>query len=263
MCELMAMSFATPISADFSIRAFAPRDEQNPHGWGLGWYPDQSLAIVKEPLRWRESPHAGALEANPHLLSRIYLAHVRDKSRGGLPTHADTHPFARELMGREYCLAHNGTLAEAVFDLPLGPARPLGATDSEHLFCHLLHRLAARGAHLDAEDDWHWLHQTLAEIDELGTLNVLLSDGRRLFCYHDATEWKGLNFRMLRFRDHQARHFGDEDMTIDLEADALNRGIVVASRSLGGSSWHSFRPGELLVFEAGAVRFSSHRGAAP
>ncbi|HEX8198878.1 MAG TPA: class II glutamine amidotransferase [Isosphaeraceae bacterium] len=259
MCELMAMSFAAPISADFSIRAFAPSDDENPDGWGLAWYPDQSLALVKEPRKWRESRHAGFLEANPHLSSRIYLAHVREKSRGGPPTHADTHPFGRELMGREYAFAHNGTLADPVYDLPLGPAHPLGQTDSEHAFCHLLRELAARGRHLDAEDDWRWLHASLARLNRLGTLNVLLADGRRLFCYHDAAGWKGLCFRPLRFSDRQARHFGDVDLTFDLEADAVNRGVVVASRPLGRGAWPSFRLGELLVLQDGAVCFSSHR----
>ena len=55
MCELMAMSFAEPIAADFSIREFAHRGEENADGWGLAWYPDRSLAIVKEPVRWGSS----------------------------------------------------------------------------------------------------------------------------------------------------------------------------------------------------------------
>jgi len=37
MCELMAMCFEAPVSADFSIREFAARGEENADGWGLGW----------------------------------------------------------------------------------------------------------------------------------------------------------------------------------------------------------------------------------
>ena len=29
---------------------------------------------------------------------------------GGEPSRADTHPFQRELFGRSYCFAHNGTV---------------------------------------------------------------------------------------------------------------------------------------------------------
>jgi predicted glutamine amidotransferase len=259
MCELMAMSFAEPIAADFSIREFAHRGEENADGWGLAWYPDQSLAIVKEPVKWGESRYAGFLESYAGLQSRIHLAHVRHKTRGGEPTHADTHPFSRELFGREYCFAHNGTLEDPVWELPLGPALPLGATDSEHVFCHLLREIAARGGHLDTEADWRWLHETLAALNGLGKLNGLLSDGRRLFCYHDVAAWKGLNFRKVRIRDHETRHFGDETLTVDLEADSGNHGFVVATQPLSAVGWHSFRTGELLVFERGEIRFSSHR----
>src|SRR5205814_6028589 len=50
MCELLGLSFARPLSADFSIRIFALRGAENADGWGLAWYPDRSLSIVKEPL---------------------------------------------------------------------------------------------------------------------------------------------------------------------------------------------------------------------
>jgi glutamine amidotransferase len=62
MCELMAVSFARPVSADFSIREFALRGEENASGWGLAWYPDKSLAIVKEPIAWHESMFTRFLE---------------------------------------------------------------------------------------------------------------------------------------------------------------------------------------------------------
>src|SRR5262245_54687645 len=101
MCELMGMSFARPLSAAFSIQEFAGRGEKNADGWGLAWYPDQSLALVKEPVAWNSSPHTGFLEKYQHLQSHLYIAHVRHKTTGGTPTHADTHPFARELSGRE------------------------------------------------------------------------------------------------------------------------------------------------------------------
>src|SRR2546427_2965438 len=142
MCELLGLCFAQPISADFTMREFEHRDEENADGWGLAWYPDQSLAIVKEPIEWGESKHSGFLETYHGLHSRIYIGHVRHKTRGGPPSHADTHPFGREVGGREYCFAHNGTVEGPYWDLPLGPSRPVGATDSEHLFCHLLGEIA-------------------------------------------------------------------------------------------------------------------------
>ena len=116
MCELMGLSFAQPISADFSIHEFALRSEENADGWGLAWYPDQSVAVIKEPLKWRASGYTAFLETYPALRSRTYIAHVRHKTTGGEPTHADTHPFTRDWPVRTIASrttapwkAHSGT----------------------------------------------------------------------------------------------------------------------------------------------------------
>ncbi|MFM9962553.1 MAG: class II glutamine amidotransferase [Planctomycetaceae bacterium] len=260
MCELMGLSFDRPISADFSIRAFALRDMENAHGWGSAWYPDQSLAVVKEPLEWRQSSFTQFLENYHGLNSRLYVAHVRHQTTGGPPTRADTHPFSRELAAREFCFAQNGTLAD-FHELPLGRFRPLGGTDSEHLFCSLLEQLAQRNDLLNDEPSWHWLHQQLAELNRRGKLNCLLSDGHRLFGYHDAAGWKGLSLRKLRIAEGQARHLEDATVEIDMqnvEHQALNHGYVIATCPLSAAGWQSFFPGELIVLEGGTLCFSSH-----
>jgi glutamine amidotransferase len=261
MCELMGLSFARPVSADFSIREFAGRDLQNADGWGLAWYPDRSLALVKEPISWRASPYSVFLQSYQRLMASIYLAHVRHKTVGGAATHADTHPFARELHGRDYCFAHNGTLVAPAGELRLGLFRPVGSTDSEHAFCHLLDEVARREVDLSAEPGWRWLHEKLAWLNRLGKLNCLLSDGLRLFCYFDQEGHKGLSWRRIEIRNHQTRRFEDSEMQIDLEGKSLNHGYVVATHPLSTSGWHSFQRGELVVLEAGEMRFSSHRSA--
>ena len=196
----------------------------------------------------------------PRLLSRIYLAHVRHKTVGGEPSHADTHPFARELGGRDYCFAHNGTLDGPAWDLPLGRYRPIGETDSERFFCHLLGEVAARGGRSTPRPTGAGSTRRWPSANRFGKLNVLLSDGHRLFVYHDVNGWKGLNFRKVRVRDGQPRHFGDDTMAVDLDG---GRRPTTASWSRPARSarlgWHSFRLGELIVFDRGEIRFSSHR----
>jgi predicted glutamine amidotransferase len=260
MCELMGLSFAKPISADFSIREFALRGQENAHGWGLAWYPDRSLTIVKEPIQWRQSKYSSFLETYQGLRSRIYVAHVRHQTTGGAPTHADTHPFARELAGREYCFAHNGTL-ERFEELPLGRYCPIGSTDSEHLFCHLLSELADREAHLTSEENWRWLHAKLTSLNRMGRLNCLLSDGQRLVCYRDAAGWKGLAIRKVHLHEDRVRSFEDVTLKVELEVNSINRGHIVTTRALTSTGWHDLQPGELMVLEDGMLRFSSHRGS--
>lgn len=259
MCELMGLSFERPVSADLSIRSFSARGEENADGWGLAWYPDRAAALVKEPIKWGSSRFARFLEDYPALRSPIYIAHVRYKTVGGAPSYADTHPFCRERDGREYCMAHNGTLEGAFWDLPTGRYCPLGVTDSERAFCHVLGQLDRRGGHLDTPDDWDWLHGLLNGMNAFGYLNVILSDGHRLFCYHDLTAWKGLAFRGFASGGRQIRHVGDETLDLELTGPAPNRGYVVASCPLDVQPWHRFRTGELLVLEKGVARYSSHR----
>lgn len=252
MCELMGLSFDRPVAADFSMREFAMRDVDNADGWGLAWYPDQSLALVKEAVTWRQSGYARFLEGYNRLRAHIYLAHVRHKTTGGSATHADTHPFSRELAGREYCFAHNGTI-RGFATLELERYQPLGHTDSEHVFCHLLNEISSRGGALQNEADWNWLHDALSEINQRGTLNCLLSDGQRLFAYRDAQGWKGLCLRKVRFREQGERRFEDCTVGVAMNGEADRHGYVVATRPLSETGWHDLHPGELIVLENGTL----------
>src|SRR5262249_14740662 len=163
-------------SADFTIREFALRSAENADGWGLAWYPDQSLALIKEPVCWQDSHVTRFLETYPQLRSTTYVAHVRHKTTGGEPTHADTHPFAREHGGQEFCFAHNGTLKGEIWQFPLNRFRPIGRTDSEFAFCLLLERMSERGSvSLQNSEDWKWLEQELTRLNESGSLNVVFS----------------------------------------------------------------------------------------
>jgi len=262
MCELMGLSFARPVSADFSIHEFAGRGTENADGWGLAWYPDRAVAVVKEPVRWGQTPYSTFLESYPGLRSALYIAHVRRQTINSEPAYADTHPFARELTGRDYCFAHNGTLRGRIWELPLGQFMPVGGTDSERAFCYLLDAIARRRKPLMAAEDWEWLRIELTRLNELGQLNCLLSDGQRLFCYHDQAGYKGLTFRQVHMRDGETRRFEDEEWTIELAQGMANHGLVVATNPLSSRGWLRFLPGELMVLEGGVARFSSHRSPA-
>jgi predicted glutamine amidotransferase len=261
MCELMGLCFAQPISADFSIREFALSGVENADGWGLAWYPDHSVAVVKEPIEWQTSTYTGFLETYQRLLSSIYIAHVRHKTLDHPPTHADTHPFARELEGYDYCFAHNGSLTGLIEKFALGRYRPVGHTDSEYAFCHILDEAARTSDFLASQDGWRWLHAKLTALNALGHLNCLMSDGRRLFAYHDTARYKGLCLRKIRIHSHETRRFEDADVKIDLateQGEPVNHGYVIATRPLSPTGWHSFEPGELVVLEEGGIQFSSH-----
>jgi glutamine amidotransferase len=146
--------------------------------------------------------------------------------------------------------------------LSLSRFHPVGSTDSEHVFCHLIAHIAELEAMLDTRVSWAWLHQLLTDLNQRGKLNCLLSDGRRLFCYHDAGAWKGLTLRKLNIRSHVERRFEDIGIAVDVKKDdesvSANHGYVIATCALSETGWMNFLPGELIVFEGGHIAYSSH-----
>jgi glutamine amidotransferase len=261
MCELMAMSFVKPIVAKVSIQAFSGHSEQNSDGWGIAWYPDKAVAMVKQPVRW-QAQQTHFLDSYPGLLSSIYVAHVRHRTTGLDPTYADTHPFARELGGREYSFAHNGTLAGAFWQRPLGRFRPVGSTDSEYLFCLLLAELDKRGAGLETMQHWKWLHQLLVGFNDHGRLNCILTDGEYLLAYHDKNGFKGLTYRHVFLHEDTAKLFGDATVEMKLQADPVNWGCIVATHPLSAEGWLRFLPGEMKVIQNGKVACCCRTGLA-
>lgn len=113
-----------------------------------------------------------------------------------------------------------------------------------------------------APDDYSLIEDFLKDLNATGDLNLLFSDGRRLYCYHDTGGYNGLCYT------HRQAPFGpvslrDEDWEADLGAEKApeQRGFVVASRQLtDGESWIGCPPGSLLVFQHGAVVYGADRG---
>ena len=57
MCELFGASFNKQAGIQFAFNNFRKRGRENPHGWGLAWYPDdKSSQIIKEAKPAAESP---------------------------------------------------------------------------------------------------------------------------------------------------------------------------------------------------------------
>jgi predicted glutamine amidotransferase len=170
---------------------------------------------------------------------------------------------------------HNGTLAGDFWRRPLGRFRPIGATDSEFLFCLLLAELesfthladeVAEARHIDSHQHngrfvtdkcWRWLHQFLIHMNEYGRLNCILSDGERLLVYHDKNGWKNLTYRNVLLQPDSAQTFGDATVAVNLPAQPVNHGVIVATNPLSIEEWERFLPGEMKVLWRGNIEFSS------
>jgi glutamine amidotransferase len=134
------MECNVPTDIVFSFSGLALRGgRKGPHadGWGLALFEGERARAFLEPAAASHSALAKYVRENP-IKTLLAVAHVRKKTRGKISL-ANTHPFVRELWGRDFVFAHNGTVHARTPES--GRFRPIGDTDSERAFCALLDRL--------------------------------------------------------------------------------------------------------------------------
>ncbi len=252
MCELLGMECNVPTDIVFSFHGLASRGGKcGPHadGWGLALYDGKSARLFLEPAAAAHSALATFVREHP-IKTLLAIAHVRRKTRGGIGL-ANTHPFARELWGRHFVFAHNGTVKNARA-LKLGRFHPIGSTDSEHAFCALLGALDhdfksyPRSAELARAVAAH-----AARIGKAGTFNMLLGDGSQLFA-RCATK---LHHIVRKAPFHQAT-LADEDVSVDFAAVTTprDRVAIVATMPLTrDEQWTVGQPNTMWVFKGGKL----------
>ena len=247
------MECNVPTDIVFSFAGLANRGGRNaPHadGWGLALYDGRAARVFLEPAAASRSPLARFVREHP-IKTLLAVAHVRKKTRGQVSL-ANTHPFVRELWGRHFVFAHNGTVKNA-FALKLGRYAPIGDTDSEHAFCALLARLQHEfrdypksGADLAAAIAHH-----AGRIGKGGTFNMLLGDGSRLYA-RCATKLH----HIVRKAPFQKVTLADEDLAVDFAEVTTPkvRVAVVATVPLTRDEvWTVGEPGAMWVFHKGRL----------
>ncbi len=257
MCELLGMECNVPTDIVFSFSGLALRGgRKGPHGdgWGLALYDGKAVRTFLEPTAAANSTLARFVKENP-IKTLLAIAHVRKKTRGSA-TLANTHPFVRELWGRAFTFAHNGTVRR-VRRFPLGRFRPIGDTDSEYAFCVLLDHLThAFTEYPKTPRGLTRFYKTVASagraIGESGTFNFLLGDGTHLFA-RCATK---LHY-IVRRAPFRVATLADDDIQIDFSdvTTPKDRVVVVATMPLTRDEvWTQGEPGTLWVFDRGRLR---------
>lgn len=252
------MECNVPTDIVFSFSGLALRGgARGPHadGWGLALYEGRSVRTFLEPAACSNSALATYIRSNP-IKTLLAIAHVRKRTRGPVNL-ANTHPFVRELWGRHFAFAHNGTVkgirSRALLEKTRGRFRPIGSTDSEYAFCFLMNRLERafpRGYPGNAE-----LARAVAragrEIGEHGTFNFLLGDGTQLFA-RCATK---LSY-IIRKAPFAKATLADDDIEVDFATVTTpnDRVAVVATAPLTrDEAWTIGQPGQMWVFRKGRL----------
>jgi glutamine amidotransferase len=251
MCELFGLSCNRPVGVGFTWRGFLAGGSSHRDGWGVGFYPDGfSACVIKEPRPSTESPVARFLNFADIVVSKIVISHVRTASKGAV-TYRNTHPFVRELFGREWVFAHNGTIIGET----LKPRfyEPVGETDSEAAFCLILDRLRGLGRGAGLEEKAKVIEDEARRFSELSDkFNFLMSDGEHLYAFRSKG---GSLYYTIRAPPHSGvLKLVDEDFEVNL-GDLKGEGevaTIVATRELTvGEAWMNLPAEKLTIFKDG------------
>jgi glutamine amidotransferase len=254
MCQLLGMNCNVPTDICFSFEGFHRRGGSTDHhadGWGIAFFEGRGCRVFIDTRPAVESPVAELVRNYP-IRSLNVIAHIRKATHGAVALE-NTHPFVRELWGRYWIFAHNGTLHD--FEPKLrGFYSPAGTTDSERAFCYMLEHLRDRFPQgqppLDVCVDA--LETITAELAGHGRFNYLLSNGEFLFAHCADT----LCY-ILRHAPFAAAHLIDQDVTVDFSAltTPQDKVAVIATTPLtDNETWTSITPGRLLAFQHGELQ---------
>ncbi len=252
MCQLLGMNCNTPTDICFSFTGFQARGggtDVHRDGWGIAFFEGKGTRLFLDPQPSCDSPVAELVRHYP-IRSLNVIAHIRKATQG--PTGLEnTHPFIRELWGRYWIFAHNGDLLDYAPEFD-GSFMPVGQTDSERVFCHLLQSLRQRFPR--GMPERIALHSALdafaAQIRPFGQFNFLLSNGDYLFA-HRSTE---LHY-LIRQAPFAVAHLKDEDVSVDFSEVAGNsdRVALIATQPLTDNEiWLPLPVDRVALFFEGA-----------
>jgi predicted glutamine amidotransferase len=259
MCQLLGMNCNVPTDICFSFEGFHRRGGLTDHhadGWGIAFFEERGARVFLDSKPAVESAIAELVRNYP-IRSMNVIAHIRKATHGAVALE-NTHPFVRELWGRYWIFAHNGTL-EGYAPPSDGFYRPVGTTDSERAFCNLLERLRARfpEAQPPLADCFAAVQEITREIAQHGRFNFLLSNGEYLIahCYDNLCY-------ILRHAPFAQAHLIDQDVTVDFNALTTpdDKVAVIATTPLtDNETWIEMQPGELIAFQGGDAVLRSAR----
>jgi glutamine amidotransferase len=249
------MNCNVPTDICFSFSGFhhrGGRTDEHADGWGIAFYEGPGCRLFIDTKSAVESPVASLVRKYP-IHSLNVIAHIRKATVGNVALE-NTHPFMREMWGRYWTMAHNGTLKgfSPRFNGRYRRYHPVGCTDSEVAFCYILETLRRQypGGQPPLRELSHALSEVTAELSAHGEFNYLLSNGEVLIA-HCA---KRLAY-LVRKAPFTKAHLVDEDYAVDFSqvTQPAERVAVIATVPLTDNEvWTAMKPGELLMFRDGA-----------
>jgi glutamine amidotransferase len=217
--------------------------------------------LLREPTAASESALVRHIERHGPPSDRV-ISHIR-LATSGEATLQNTQPFMRELGGRAHVFAHNGDLPRIVGNpaFAMGRFVPVGETDSEPAFCHLLACLdrlwdRAGGVVPTLAERLDVITGVSRRLRALGTANFLYSDSDALFVHADRRTQPGSEevlpglYVLARSCEEPVPDLSGSGVVLETARQALT---LVASVPLTAEDWQPLPRGEVLAIAAGRI----------
>ena len=231
MCELFGVNAPGKIQLNALLETFFSHSAQHPHGWGMAFFEENPVRIVKQPLTASKSLRLReCLEKD--IASDNMIAHIRLATKGNMEQE-NCHPFVMEDdAGRTWTLAHNGTIFEGeTLDSYFYVQE--GQTDSERILCHIIEQVNGRqrkeGRPLTGEERFHLLDEIVCNIAGENKLNLLIYDGEYLYVHTNCRD--------------------------SLYASPRGGGKLFSTVPLDEGEWESLPLNTLLAYQRGRLMF--------
>lgn len=248
MCRLFGLRANRPVDLEFSLvgatKNFASLGRRNPDGFGIGRYHQ------KQPITYKSTDQADECSALPGIsryLSKVWIAHVRHATAGGLDV-KNCHPFRQE----SWLFAHNGSIdgVDAVLEMLDESRRSVieGETDSEVYFQWVLQNIDTAG---DIIDGIGSALKMVRNVSHSG-LNFLLTDGHSLYAYRESAGHEDYYSLYYLCRDPSKpgpTEYRSPEVGTLMRSKALNceRAVLVCSEALSDEDWQLIPRRQLLV----------------
>ena len=257
------MSSSHPATITYSMREFARHGgltADHADGWGIAYVEDRDARVFRDTAAAAESPYLQLVSALG-VRSDTVVSHIRKATQGEVALR-NTQPFSREMGGRVHLFAHNGDLRGIGGQpgLQLGRYLRIGETDSEYVFCALLHRLSFLWTKSnevpELSERLRVVVDFASEIRRLGPANFIYTDGDAIFLHghrrtHDDGVIRPPGLHLL-CRSCEVTPGPIEIPGLAIASQTQNV-VLAASVPLTGEGWTPLAEGEVVAVRKGEV----------
>ena len=185
MCELFGFNSCKERDLRGYLTEFYSHSVRHPHGWGLATYKNNNINLTAEPVCAIKSGIIdNVIEICPPQSNLI--GHIRLATIGGLDIN-NCHPFiSKDISGRQWIMAHNGTIFSGMELLKYREIQK-GSTDSERILMYFIDKInehtRLKGSPLDGNERFEVIDEAIASVTKRNKINLIMFDSEQYYVH--------------------------------------------------------------------------------